>query len=111
MLRDLYVALDQPVERLVGLEAIFVGGLAWIHAHAFIALQILKERAAQIGIGVEQGGARELDHGDELQGHALRARLALDHAKALEPRRQTDGDEQRDQREGSPEQAAERERQ
>ena len=106
-----HVALDQPVQRLVGLETILVGGFARVHAHAFIALQILQQCAAQVGIGIKEGGTGELDDRDELQRHALRARLAFDHAKALEPRGDADRDQQRDQRKGPPEQAAERERQ
>ncbi|CAE6777004.1 hypothetical protein R69658_03896 [Paraburkholderia aspalathi] len=105
------VVFDQPVQRLVGLELVLVGGFARIHAHPFIALQVLQQGAPQVRIGIEECGARELDDGDQLQRHALRARLAFDHPKALEPRGETDCDQQRDQQKGPPEKAAERERQ
>ena len=105
------VVFDQPVQRLVGLELVLVGCFARVHAHPFIAFQILQQRAPQVGIGIEECGARELDDRDELQSHALRARLAFDHPEALEPRGETDCDQQRDQQKGPPEKAAERERQ
>lgn len=100
---------DQPVQRFVGLQLELVGLFARIDAHALVALEVLQQRTPQVGIGIEQGGARELHDRDELERDALRARLPLDHAKALEPRGEADRDQQRDQQEGAPEQPAERE--
>lgn len=105
------VVFDQPVQRLVRLQFVLVRGFARVHAHPFIALQILQQGAPQVGIGIEECSARELDDGDQLQSHALRARLAFDHPEALEPRGKTDCDQQRDQQKGPPEKATERERQ
>ncbi len=102
-----HIAFDQAIERFVRLQLVFVARFARIAAHTFVALKVLQKSAAKVGIGIEEGYACELDYRDELQRDALRARFSLDHAKALEPRGQTDRNEQRDQREGSPEQPAE----
>jgi len=102
------VVFDQTIERFVGLQLELIGGLARVHAHALVAFEILQQRPTQIGIGIEQRRACELDDRNELQRDTLRARLALDHAEALKPRGEADRDQQRDQKKGAPKQAPER---
>src|SRR5437899_9750512 len=109
--RALAELLPRQLERQVqhgpvGRRREALAGLGGVHLYAFALGELGEQLAAQLGLGIDERGAGDVDDADEVLRDLARARLDLGGAEDLEPRGRGRHDQDCEQDEGAPKQRA-----